>query len=280
MKIKGTACILCLVAVFGLLASGTVLGQDKLKMKDYNIQLADAQGKETGNKAKIAAVQTDIDALKKQIGDTQTQIDATWSGTYAALGTDKAGVDAYRNGLTAINGDIDGMSAMSPEDLFRNQDKIEAIEKKIADAKASKISMLSEMEGKIADLDAKMAALKAKVPDNIYDKYTVIKGDYLWKIAKKPDIYNNAFQWIRIYCVNKDQIKNPDLIFPAQNFKIARGVSKNEYLVAKGDYLKKIAGMAKVCGDPAKWVKLYEANKDIIQDKNIIYPYQVLTIPK
>jgi nucleoid-associated protein YgaU len=280
MKIKGTACVLCLVAVFGLLASGTVLGQDKMKMSDYKVQLANTQAQETGNKAKIAAVQTEIDALKKQIDATQAQIDGVWGSTYAMLGTDKAGVDAYRGGLNTIDGDIKAMSALTPEELFKSQDKIEAIEKKIAEAKGSKIALLSEMDAKIADLEAQLAALKAKVPANIYDNYAVVKGDYLWKIAKKPEIYNNPFQWIRIYCVNKDQIKNPDLIYPAQNFKIARGVGKNEYLVTKGDNLKKIAGMSKVLGDPAKWIKLYEANKDIIQDKHIIYPYQVLTIPQ
>jgi nucleoid-associated protein YgaU len=50
-------------------------------------------------------------------------------------------------------------------------------------------------------------------------------------------------------------------------------------LVVKGDYLFKIAGLAKVFNDPAKWTQLYEANKDIVTDPNLIYPHQVLTIP-
>jgi nucleoid-associated protein YgaU len=52
--------------------------------------------------------------------------------------------------------------------------------------------------------------------------YTVVKGDCLWNIAKKPIIYNDPFKWHRIYEANKNQIKDPDLIYPKQVFKIPR----------------------------------------------------------
>jgi nucleoid-associated protein YgaU len=110
--------------------------------------------------------------------------------------------------------------------------------------------------------------------------YTVLKGDYLWKIAKKPEIYGDPYQWIRIYCQNKDQIKNEDLIYPNQNFKITRMVADNEYLVVKGDNLKKIAGLPNVLNDPAQWTKLYETNKDLIRSDKMLFPNQVLIIPK
>ncbi|MGN6392587.1 MAG: LysM peptidoglycan-binding domain-containing protein [Gemmatimonadales bacterium] len=51
--------------------------------------------------------------------------------------------------------------------------------------------------------------------------YTVVKGDSLSKIAKQ--FYGNASQWKRIYEANKDVIKNPDLIYPGQTFKIPEG---------------------------------------------------------
>jgi nucleoid-associated protein YgaU len=52
--------------------------------------------------------------------------------------------------------------------------------------------------------------------------YTVVRGDCLWNIAKKEIIYNDPFKWPRIYEANKDQIKDPDLIYPKQVFKIPR----------------------------------------------------------
>ncbi len=50
--------------------------------------------------------------------------------------------------------------------------------------------------------------------------YTVIKGDCLWNIAKKPSVYNDPWRWPLIFQANRDQIKNPDLIYPAQIFRI------------------------------------------------------------
>ena len=56
---------------------------------------------------------------------------------------------------------------------------------------------------------------------NVTDReksYTVVAGDTLSNIAKRE--YGDAAQWKRIYEANKDTIKNPDLIYPGQTFKI------------------------------------------------------------
>jgi nucleoid-associated protein YgaU len=44
--------------------------------------------------------------------------------------------------------------------------------------------------------------------------YTVVAGDSLSKIAKRT--YGDANRWRAIYELNKDIIKNPDLIHPGQ----------------------------------------------------------------
>jgi nucleoid-associated protein YgaU len=48
--------------------------------------------------------------------------------------------------------------------------------------------------------------------------YTVVKGDSLSKIAKH--LYGDAQKWRKIYEANREQIKNPDLIYPGQTFTI------------------------------------------------------------
>lgn len=49
------------------------------------------------------------------------------------------------------------------------------------------------------------------------------------------------------------------------------------YTVQSGDWLKKIA--SKLCGDASFWEAIYNANKDIIKNPNLIYAGQVLNIP-
>jgi len=55
------------------------------------------------------------------------------------------------------------------------------------------------------------------------------------------------------------------------------GSPKGSYTVKAGDSLSKIA--KREYGDGAKWKQIYEANKHIIKDPDLIYPGQELTIP-
>lgn len=51
-----------------------------------------------------------------------------------------------------------------------------------------------------------------------------------------------------------------------------------EYTIAGGDSLSKIA--KHFYGDATKWKIIYEANKAIIKDPDMIHPGQKITIPK
>jgi nucleoid-associated protein YgaU len=69
--------------------------------------------------------------------------------------------------------------------------------------------------------DASPSAATSAAAPNVADRertYTVVAGDTLSKIAKHE--YGDASKWHRIYEANKDTIKNPDLIYPGQTFKI------------------------------------------------------------
>jgi nucleoid-associated protein YgaU len=50
------------------------------------------------------------------------------------------------------------------------------------------------------------------------------------------------------------------------------------YVVQSGDSLWKIA--EKFLGDGNRWKEIFEANKDKIEDPNLIYPGQELVIPE
>ena len=62
--------------------------------------------------------------------------------------------------------------------------------------------------------------LRAKIPEGLLpEDYIIIKpGDMLWKISYR--LYGSPWRYVEIYNANKDQISNPDLIFPGQIFTI------------------------------------------------------------
>jgi hypothetical protein len=55
--------------------------------------------------------------------------------------------------------------------------------------------------------------------------HEVVKGECLWWIAEYEEIYNDPFMWPLIYKANRDQINDPDLIYPGQVFYIPRTFS-------------------------------------------------------
>lgn len=66
------------------------------------------------------------------------------------------------------------------------------------------------------------------------------RRDCLWRIAEYKYIYDNPWKWPVIYKANKDQIKDPDLIFPGQVFAIPELDEKgNPVVVEKGTTTEK-----------------------------------------
>ena len=75
---------------------------------------------------------------------------------------------------------------------------------------------IDESENKVvtdekADIQLESAVTKEKT-------HTVVRGDCLWNIAKK--YLGKGSRWNEIYQLNRDIIKNPDLIYAGQIIKL------------------------------------------------------------
>ena len=64
------------------------------------------------------------------------------------------------------------------------------------------------------------------------ERYAVQRGDTLWGISAREQIYHNPFMWPLIYKANSQQIRDPDLIFPRQIFVIPRNYAPEEAAAA------------------------------------------------
>jgi hypothetical protein len=88
-------------------------------------------------------------------------------------------------------------------------------------------SDLTQVQAEIEDLQTRLASLSAPPPKEEEEppaelaKHTVVPGDWLSKIAKK--YYDGNWRaWDRIFEANRDQIRDPNLIYPRQVFSIPR----------------------------------------------------------
>mgnify|MGYP000165012064 FL=1 len=62
--------------------------------------------------------------------------------------------------------------------------------------------------------------------------YVVQKGDHLWGISAKPAVYGDPYQWPLLYKRNRDEIYDPDLIYPGQVLQIERDLSQTQINIA------------------------------------------------
>ena len=63
-------------------------------------------------------------------------------------------------------------------------------------------------------------------------RYWVQKGDHLWGISAKPAVYGDPYQWPLLYKRNRDEIYDPDLIYPGQVLHIQRDLSQTQINIA------------------------------------------------
>ena len=160
-----------------------------------------------------ADLTTELNTLKTQVADLKAtsaklqSYDDCIDELYAMVGATKADVDNFGKQVDALTKKIDGK--VSPK--ADRQAELDALKK-------NKISALPKYFDKVHNqLQRKLDAWE-EAPKEIM--YTVVKGDCLWNIAKKKEHYANPFAWPIIYRANRDQIKNADLIYPKQVFKI------------------------------------------------------------
>jgi hypothetical protein len=77
-------------------------------------------------------------------------------------------------------------------------------------------------EGTLVEETEEYMSAYAEAYANLPRFHTVVKGECLWCIAEYEDIYNDPFMWPLIFKANRDQINDPDLIYPDQTFSVPR----------------------------------------------------------
>ncbi len=176
----------------------------------------------------------------KEINELKSQIDAL-KVKQAALES----IEDSQRELNTLVGATDASIARYRKDVAELEAKLQRREGSVEDSKLAlenlqknKISALPEFHDEVyGQMQRNLAAWEQEEASKEVS-YTVVKGDYLWKIAKKDEFYGNGFAWPVIYNANRDQIKNPDLIYPKQEFKIPslNDEEKSKYEKAKANY--------------------------------------------
>ena len=205
MKLVKSLLVLVLFSAFI-----TVNAQEKPKMtvEEYNQLWLTTVAKDSSLLKETGALQTDINKLRET--SNKIVIPNCDEDLNKLVGATPADVDNFRKAVSELEGKI-RRKEVTKEDRQKDLDAL----------KSNKIAALPEFFNKVFNqLQSALDSWVEEVAVSRDINYTVVKGDCLWFIAKKKEHYGNGFAWPKIYQANKDQIKNPNLIYPKQTFKI------------------------------------------------------------
>lgn len=240
--------IVLVLLVFGLAAE--TLSQEMTK-DEWQKQITALTAQRNELRSKLAALQTEIDGLKKQDAEKAAAVRKCQDELLALTGATRESEAAFAAQFDGIDAKLNELSRLSNQELWARKGELDDVQKMINDAKNNKLSLipkyydrLQSQQGRLDSLKRTLASLQM---DMTYTVGTWAKDrDCLWNIAKKPKIYDNAFLWPKIWQGNRDQIKNPDIIRPGQKLKIPpkAPLTKEEKAAERSYWQKKKAAGA------------------------------------
>ncbi|MDP1993852.1 MAG: LysM peptidoglycan-binding domain-containing protein [Ignavibacteria bacterium] len=184
----------------------STFAQEEMTKEEWQNQINKLNAQKESLQKETSTLKTDVTGLNTNLSTIQSY-DNCMDDLYAMVGAKKSDIDNYNSAVSELEGKIrrkEGPKADRAKDLAALQ--------------ANKISALPDFFNKVHNVLPGLLDAWVEAPTEA--SYTVVKGDCLWRIAKKKEFYGNGFAWPKIYQANRDQIKNPDLIFPKQIFKI------------------------------------------------------------
>jgi len=182
--------------------------EEEMTEEEWEAEMTRLKAEKQSLEQEISSLKADIDNLNSQQAGMKS-FDECMNELYALVGATKADVDNFRKAV----GELDGKIKRKEGPKADRQTDLTAL-------KMNKISALPEFFDKVHN--QMQRALDAWVEEPQEIMYSVVRGDCLWNIAKKQEHYGNGFAWPVIYQANRDQIKDPDLIYPAQVFKVPK----------------------------------------------------------
>ncbi|MCZ6634636.1 MAG: LysM peptidoglycan-binding domain-containing protein [bacterium] len=251
--------------------------QTEMTYEGYKLETAGLEKRIGDAKRVLAECQTAADELSKQIEGLDSEVATVQNEIYDLIGSNEAGVNEFLQELDRYEARLMSLLRLSDDALFEARDEFDTIVERVEEMGADNRALLPESKSKLASIDQLIEQVKARMPRKRIRHYSVLRGDSLWKIAKKDEIYKDPYLWPRIYVENKNLIKDPDLIYPNWVLNVPFGVDLNQHLVQRGDNLSLIAG--RVYNDITKWNRIFQANNKQILNPNMIFPAQVFDVP-
>jgi outer membrane murein-binding lipoprotein Lpp len=197
--------------------------QEEMTEEEAGQKIEQLEKRVTELKRQSTTLDSQLDEKNNLLRTKQSDYENCINELYALVGATRSDVDAYEQRLRRLENKVSDLLRLSPMDLLARKSEVDEAENEYKELAGSKISLLPMFYDRVRKVGENIQTLRDNL-NKAEKTYTVgtwaHDKDCLWNIAKKPDIYGDAFKWPKIWQKNKEQIKNPDLIYPGQVLRI------------------------------------------------------------
>lgn len=226
---------------------------------EWQQQMDELNARKKGLEESLSKYAKDIEDLKAALSDKIAEVKTSEADFYTAIGLSKTGFEDFKKQFNETEKKI----------LNKTGTPADARKFYFNDIAASKAKCLPEYSTRFETMRQKLEQWEKESQVVVKeDKYTVVKGDCLWKISGKSEIYSNPKYWPKIWEANEDgvvsapphtpkKVTNPNLIYPGQVLRIQKLTDEDLKKLVDNTYIMK----------NVKKIKEIEANKKVTQKK-------------
>jgi nucleoid-associated protein YgaU len=236
---------------------GTALALAGMTYDQYGNELSAAQLKEKTAKEQIAQEQGLIEALKQQVADVDQRVSSTREEIFQIIGKNEQDVANARQELAMLQSDIRTLALLPSQDLAKRKNDMYILQGRMAAIKRNTATFLSDVASMVYETESLLESVASQVS------------------APIPSAFSGA---------------------PSSTATAGQKRLPTRFVAGTSDCLFRIAGYDSIYNDPNQWIRIYEANKSLIDGvftrlknspnlrvehpEDLILPGQVLVIPR
>jgi hypothetical protein len=273
---------LIIFIVFALAIPGVSFSQDEdcceeddkygkegeLTDAEWQQQMDELTARKKGLEDNLKAFSNEIDELRATLSKKSEESHNAEIDYYSAIGMTKSSLEEFKKKFDETEKKI----------LNRTGNPADARKYYFNEIEASKAKCLPAYWSRYLTMKQKLEQWEKESLIVVKeDKYTVIKGDCLWRISGKNDIYGNPKYWPKIWEANEDgvisapynvphKVTNPNLIYPGQVLRIPKLTDEDLKKLVDNTYIMKNVKKIKELESMRKDKKVTKKKKNIVKE--------------
>jgi len=212
-----TSLTLCLFSSYSAEMPPASKPDKELTEEEADLRIGSLKKDVSELEAKLATEKEKYSKVKQEIADAEKSLRDCDKALLDMLSATQADIDAFRKKLGEIRSRVRQMQTLSNDQLADKRSDVEKLEYDLNQLRRNKISLMEEFYQPIIDLAREIKGLYREKKITTYTvRPWATSRDCLWNIAGRPEILGDPNQWPKIWQANRDEIRNPDIIFPGQ----------------------------------------------------------------